>query len=188
MAKIHIAQKDLGLDEDTYRAMLFNLTGKILGGILHGSPACCVIAAFAQARMEGASQGAESSPGICGTAQENQRPSPLRQKAVGIRRGDRQTYVRRGLSWLDGEQTRRRDHGSGQAPAGARKRQCWRWDASRFPARYGGQARLAAVSYLVEKLGGTTIPVPLRASAISEAAIAVCAKSSAKEIRNGSLP
>ena len=29
MAKIHIAQKDLGLDEDTYRAMLFNLTGKI---------------------------------------------------------------------------------------------------------------------------------------------------------------
>ena len=28
MAKIHIAQKDLGLDEDTYRAMLQNLTGK----------------------------------------------------------------------------------------------------------------------------------------------------------------
>lgn len=28
---------------------------------------------------------------------------------------------------------------------------------------------LPAVSYLVEKLGGTTIPVPLRASAIGEA-------------------
>lgn len=28
MAKIHIARKDLGLDEDTYRAMMLNLTGK----------------------------------------------------------------------------------------------------------------------------------------------------------------
>ena len=28
MAKLHIAKKDLGLDEDTYRAMLQNLTGK----------------------------------------------------------------------------------------------------------------------------------------------------------------
>lgn len=28
MAKLHIARKDLGLDEDTYRAMLENLTGK----------------------------------------------------------------------------------------------------------------------------------------------------------------
>ena len=28
MAKLHIARKDLGLDEDTYRAMLQNLTGK----------------------------------------------------------------------------------------------------------------------------------------------------------------
>ncbi|MGD9611233.1 MAG: gp16 family protein [Desulfovibrionaceae bacterium] len=28
LAKIHIARKDLGLDEDTYRAMLDNLTGK----------------------------------------------------------------------------------------------------------------------------------------------------------------
>ncbi len=28
MAKLHIAKKDLGLDDDTYRAMLQNLTGK----------------------------------------------------------------------------------------------------------------------------------------------------------------
>ena len=28
MAKLHIARKDLGLDDDTYRAMLQNLTGK----------------------------------------------------------------------------------------------------------------------------------------------------------------
>ncbi len=28
LAKIHIAKKELGLDDDTYRAMLFGLTGK----------------------------------------------------------------------------------------------------------------------------------------------------------------
>jgi phage gp16-like protein len=28
LAKVHIAKKDLGLDDDTYRAMLENLTGK----------------------------------------------------------------------------------------------------------------------------------------------------------------
>lgn len=28
LAKIHIARKDLGLDEDTYRAVLIRITGK----------------------------------------------------------------------------------------------------------------------------------------------------------------
>ncbi len=28
LAKIHIAKKDLGMDDDTYREMLFNVTGK----------------------------------------------------------------------------------------------------------------------------------------------------------------
>ena len=53
MAKIHIAQKDLGLDEDTYRAMLFNLTGKISAASCTDRQLVAVIAALRKRGWKG---------------------------------------------------------------------------------------------------------------------------------------
>lgn len=65
MAKLHIARKDLGLDDDTYRAMLQNLTGKRSSADCTDRQLVMLVAALAQAWMERQPpEGAEGAPGV----------------------------------------------------------------------------------------------------------------------------
>lgn len=105
MAKIHIAQKDLGLDEDTYRAMLFNLTGKISAASCTDRQLVAVIAAL---RKRGWKGSLPKAPKV--------RPefAELLKKINALRLETKKSwaYVEAiakrmygvGLSWLDGEQ------------------------------------------------------------------------------------
>ena len=105
MAKIHIAQKDLGLDEDIYRAMLFNLTGKISAASCTDRQLVAVIAALRKRGWKGSlpkapkvrPEFAELLKKINALRLETKKPwayvEAIAKRMYGV-----------GLSWLDGAQ------------------------------------------------------------------------------------
>lgn len=107
MAKLHIARKDLRLDEDTYRAMLENLTGKRSAADCTDRQLVMLVAAL---RKRGWRDSRPKGPKV----------RPEFEEALGkinaLRLDTKKpwTYVESiakrmygvGLSWLDGEQLR----------------------------------------------------------------------------------
>lgn len=105
MAKLHIARKDLGLDEDTYRAMLQNLTGKRSSADCTDRQLMMLVAAL---RKRGWKDSRPKGPKV--------RPefAELLKKINALRLETKKpwAYVEAiakrmygvGLSWLDGEQ------------------------------------------------------------------------------------
>ena len=105
MAKLHIAKKDLGLDDDTYRAMLQNLIGKSSAADCSDHQLVAVIAALRKRGWKGSLPKApkvrpefEKLLGKINALRLDTKKSwayveSIAKKMYGV-----------GISWLDGEQ------------------------------------------------------------------------------------
>ena len=92
MAKLHIARKDLGLDEVTYRAMLENLTGKRSAADCTDRQLVMLVAAL---RKRGWKDSRPKAPKVRPEFEEAL-GKPRHEKAVGLCRIHRQADVWRG--------------------------------------------------------------------------------------------
>lgn len=99
MAKLHIARKDLGLDDDTYRAMLQNLTGKRSSADCTDRQLVMLVAALRKRGWKDSRpKGPKVRPEFETLLGQNQRPGARYQEIMGICRIHRGKDVRRAHS------------------------------------------------------------------------------------------
>jgi phage gp16-like protein len=84
MAKVHLAKKELGLDDDTYRAVLLRVTGRASSADCTESQLAALLDEFKRLGWKGAKAGPSKRPGTAPVSRLADHPSAKKARALWI--------------------------------------------------------------------------------------------------------